>query len=399
MSAPSWSPAPARATRARLVRRAVVACLLLTIVACAPIVAQDTPPADRWQPVRELCESAIAEKKFPGCVVVIGNSQGVQFQQAFGHRRLLPAPEPMTLDTVFDLASLTKPIATATSILKLIDQGQVEVDAPVMKYLPEFGVNGKEAITIRQLLTHQGGLIADNHIDDYSGTRAENLARVMALRTTVPPGSKFIYSDVGFIVLGEVVARVSQQPLELFAREQIFVPLGMHETAYVPSAELQARCATTQQRDGRWLRGEVHDPRAIRLDGVAGHAGLFSTGADVARYAQAMLSAQSAQPVFHPATWELMTTTNEVPTQKAEQPVARRGLGWDLRSPFSRNRPMSMSDKAFGHSGFTGTSLWIDPGSDLFVVFLSNRVHPDGKGLSNPTAAYVGDAAKAALSP
>lgn len=390
MPAASWTPRPSAAIR----RLASVVLAVLFMGTNSPAPAQDAPAASpSFTQIASICNAAIAEKKFPGCVVVVGNSAGIQFQHSFGNRRLLPEPEPMTVDTLFDMASLTKPIATATSVMRLIDQGKIELDAPVAKYIPEFGTNGKDAITVRQLLTHQGGLIADNSIKDYAGSRNESIAHVFALSTVVPPGSKFIYSDVGFIVLGELVARVSGQPLDVCAREQIFQPLGMTETGFRPEEALHARCAPTEQRAGRWMLGEVHDPRAIRLDGVAGHAGLFSTGADVARYAQAMLSAQSAKPVLSETAWKLMTTPNEVPTQRPDAPMARRGLGWDMRSAYSKNRPTTFSDKAFGHSGFTGTSLWIDPEQDQFVVFLSNRVHPVGKGLSNPTAALVGDAA------
>ncbi|WLD13316.1 serine hydrolase domain-containing protein [Planctellipticum variicoloris] len=393
MPAASWTPRPSAAIRP-------LASVMLAIFffgTNSPTPAQDTPAAPSFAQIESICNAAIAEKKFPGCVVVVGTSAGIQYQQAFGNRRLLPEPEPMTLDTLFDMASLTKPIATATSVMRLIDQGKVELDAPVAKSIPEFGANGKAAITVRQLLTHQGGLIADNSIKDYAGSRDESIAHVFALSTVVPPGAKFIYSDVGFIVLGELVARVSGQPLDVYAREHVFQPLGMTETGFRPEESLHARCAPTEQRAGRWMRGEVHDPRAIRMDGVAGHAGLFSTGADVARYAQAMLSAQSAKPVLSGTAWKLMTTPNEVPTQRPDAPIARRGLGWDMRSAYSKNRPITFSEKAFGHSGFTGTSLWIDPEQDQFVVFLSNRVHPVGKGLSNPTASQVGDAAAGSL--
>jgi serine-type D-Ala-D-Ala carboxypeptidase len=395
MPAASWAPRASAAIRPL----ASVMLAVLFMGTNSRLPGQDAPSANTsFTRIESICNVAIAEKKFPGCVVVVGNSGGIQFQQAFGNRRLLPEPEPMTVDTVFDMASLTKPIATATSIMRLIDAGKIELDAPVSRYIPEFGTNGKDAITVRQLLTHQGGLIADNSIKDYAGSRDESIANVFALPTVVPPGSKFIYSDVGFIVLGELVARVSGQPLDVFAREQIFQPLGMTETVFRPEESLHARCAPTEQRAGRWMQGEVHDPRAIRLDGVAGHAGLFSTGADVARYAQAMLSAESAKPILSDAGWRLMTAANEVPTQRPEAPFARRGLGWDMRSAYSKNRPTAFSNKAFGHSGFTGTSVWIDPEQDKFVVFLSNRVHPTGKGLSNPTAALVGDAATKVLS-
>ena len=185
----------------------------------------------------------------------------------------------MTTDTVFDMASLTKPIATATSVMILVERGKLRLDDPVAKYLPDFAQQGKDKITIEQLLTHQGGLLPDNAVKDYLDGPEKAWRRIDALKLQYTPGTKFVYTDVGFLVLGELVHRVSGQPVDEFARDNIFRPLGMSETGYLPAEELRQRAAPTEQRDRKWIQGEVHDPRAFHLGGVAGHAGLFSTAA------------------------------------------------------------------------------------------------------------------------
>ena len=337
-------------------------------------------------------QEALDAGKMPGCVVLIARHGKTALVKAYGYRSLEPTKTPMTVDTVFDLASLTKPIATATSVMLLVEQGKLSIDEPVAKYLPEFAQSGKEAITVRQLLTHQGGLIADNRIEDFADGPEVAMARIMALQPCATPGDSFIYSDVGFIVLGELVRRVAGQPLDRFAEEQIFKPLGLRETGFLPREELRARAAPTEKRDGRWMQGEVHDPRAYALGGVAGHAGLFSTANELAVYAQLLLGRGEFDGVriLRPQTVAEMTRP---------QPVKRgqRALGWDVRSPFSSNRGSGLSDRAFGHGGFTGTAIWIDPALDLTVIFLSNRVHPDGKGLVNPLAGRIGTIAAAAI--
>jgi uncharacterized protein YbbC (DUF1343 family) len=348
--------------------------------------------AERLEVIDEVVREGLSQAKMPGCVVVVGRSSGVVLKRAWGFRQTVPAQVPMTVDTVFDLASLTKPIATATSILVLAGEDRLDVEAPVSRYWPEFAQNAKDQVTIRHLLTHTSGLIADNSLNDYSGTPDESLQKIAALKLTAQPGAEFIYSDVGFIVLGHIVRQISGEDVNVFSRRAVFEPLGMQETGYLPSEPLRARAAVTEQREERWMQGEVHDPRAWRLGGVAGHAGLFSTADDLSRYAMMMLGRGTAGNVriIDEGTWKLMTTAVEVPR-------GRRTLGWDARTGYSSNRGDLMSSAAFGHGGFTGTGIWIDPVRDLFVIFLSNRVHPDGKGLVNPLIGRVGTLAAAAL--
>jgi uncharacterized protein YbbC (DUF1343 family) len=348
--------------------------------------------AARLARIDTAVQTALEQKKMPGCVVLVGRQGKVAFLNAYGAKRVLPAVEPMTTDTVFDLASLTKPIACATCVMHLVEQGRVRLRDPVALHLPEFAANGKEKITILQLLTHQGGLIADNAMADYGEGTAKAIERLMALKTTSPPGTKFVYSDVGYLVLGELVKRVSGKALNEYAAENIFQPLGMRETMYLPGEGLRARAAPTEQREGRWMLGEVHDPRAFALEGVAGHAGLFSTAEDLALYADMMLKRGAAPEgrILSEATVRMMTTRYPVSS-------GYRGLGWDMQTGFSSNKGETMSASAFGHGGFTGTGIWIDPELDLFVIFLSNRVHPDGKGLVNPLIGTIGTIAASAI--
>lgn len=347
--------------------------------------------ADKLSEIASIVQKGIEDAKMPGCVVCVGRGGNIAYLQAFGNKRLVPQVEPMTTDTVFDLASLTKPIATATSIMKLMDSGKLRLEDHVVDYFPEFSPNGKDAITIQQLLVHQSGLIPDNALADY--LQGEDIAwqKICELNLVAPVGEVFKYSDVNFIVLGKIIEKISGQELQDFAAKEIFNPLGMTETGFNPASELCARAAPTERRDGEWIQGQVHDPRAFALDGVAGHAGLFSTAQDLAIYAQMMLdqgtlkkNTKSPVEIISPATFETMTTGYSVSG-------GIRGLGWDKQTGFSSNRGTKLSDAAFGHGGFTGTVLWIDPEQDLFFIFLSNRVHPDGKGSVNRLAGEVSD--------
>jgi CubicO group peptidase (beta-lactamase class C family) len=357
--------------------------------------------ADKLVEMDGLIATAIADKKMPGCVVLIGRSKGIAWLKAYGDKRVEPERLAMTDDTVFDLASLTKPLATATSIMKLAEQGKLSIDDPVSQHLPDFAVEGKESITIRDLLVHRSGLIPDNAIGDYLEGPLKAKERLLALKPTAPVGTKFMYSDVNFMVLGEVVARVSGTPLNEFARDQLFIPLDMTETTYLPSDSLAARAAPTEQRDGTWMQGEVHDPRSYRLGGVAGHAGLFGTARDLAKYATDALAGLKSDNsrILKQVTWRAMTTPTSIvgTDQKGQRTEDIRGLGWDMRSRYSSNRGTKFSAQAFGHGGFTGTAIWIDPGTDLYVIFLSNRVHPNGKGLVNPLAGKIGEIAVEAI--
>mgnify|MGYP002633052352 CR=1 FL=1 len=360
------------------------------LVQCEP--AECGLNASRLATIDEVVAEGLRYERMPGCVVLVGYRGRIAWLKSYGSRQVKPDVVPMTTDTVFDLASLTKPIATATSIMLLIEDGLVELDAPAKKYIPEFGVNGKDVITIRQLLTHQSGLLPDNSIKDYENGRADAFRRIHALDLRAEPGTRFMYSDVGFIVLGEIVERVSGNSLDTFARERIFKPLGMSDTGFNPPADLKQRAAPTQERNGEWMRGEVHDPRAFKLGGVAGHAGLFSTAENLARYAQMLINngVLSNAQVLKAETCRLMQSSQEVSS-------GVRTLGWDRRTGYSSNRGDLFSPNAFGHGGFTGTALWIDPEQEMFVIFLSNRVHPDGKGSVNSLAGRIGTIAAAAI--
>jgi uncharacterized protein YbbC (DUF1343 family)/CubicO group peptidase (beta-lactamase class C family) len=327
-----------------------------------------------------------------GCVVLIGRRAGVVYEKAFGNRSVEPQTVPMTIDTMFDMASITKPVATATSVMILIERGQLRLQDKVTKFFPEFAANGKEDVTIEQLLVHSAGLIPDNALEDYHDGWASAKPKICDLEPLARPGSQFKYSDVGFILLGKIIESVTGKPVNEFAKEEIFAKLGMSETGYLPADQLKARAATTEKRDGEWLVGEVHDPRAAQMGGVAGHAGLFSTANDLAIYAQMMLQQgnYSGVRVLSPATVEEMIRPRNIDGQ-------RRGLGWDNRSAYSRNRGEFMSARAFGHGGFTGTTIWIDPELDLYVIFLSSRLHPDGVGEVNDLAGRIGTIACAAI--
>ncbi|HUG92311.1 MAG TPA: exo-beta-N-acetylmuramidase NamZ domain-containing protein [Planctomycetaceae bacterium] len=349
--------------------------------------------AGRLAVIDDLVHEGLRRNQMPGAVVLVGRQGKVVYFKAFGHRHVEPDRRPMTTDTVFDMASITKPVATATSLMKLVEQEKLHPRDAVADHIPEFGCNGKEPISIYQLLTHQSGLIADNPLSDYNDGPEKAFQRIWDLKPVAEPGSRFIYSDVNYIVLGEIVRRLSGDNLHAFSRKHVFEPLGMSETGFLPDESLRGRSAPTEKRDGTWIQGEVHDPRAHRLGGIAGHAGLFSTAEDLAVYAQMMLGRgeYAGVRVLDEAVVDLMTTSCEVPGG------GLRGLGWDMRTGYSSNRGDLCSSRAFGHGGFTGTVLWIDPELDLFVIFLSNRVHPDGKGLVNPLAGRIGTLAVAAV--
>lgn len=352
-------------------------CVSIVFVA---LLAQAVPAGDKLAAVDSAVEAAIQRGEIPGAVVLVVHRDKVVYRKAFGRRVKAPQHTLMTEDTVFDLASLTKPIVTALCILLLIEDGKLNADDPIAKHLPAFARKETEGITIAQLLTHTGGIIPDNPLKDYLDGKDKAWQNLYALKPVTPPGSKFTYSDVGYILLGSIVEKVGAMPLDAFAKKRIFEPLGMKETGYRPSAELKKRCAPTQQREGRWMIGEVHDPRAYHLGGVAGHAGLFATADDLAIFARMMLNKgrQEGKVFAQEKTIAMMTAPRKVPG-KTEPGL--RTYGWDMATAYSGNRgdvfPRGIS---FGHTGFTGTSLWLDPISQTAVILLANRVHPDGKG-------------------
>ncbi|MGP0019328.1 MAG: serine hydrolase [Candidatus Sulfotelmatobacter sp.] len=355
-----------------------VACAVVGALALFSIPAQ----ADAMLPskptrlggVDAVIEKAIADGNIPGAVLVVGHDGAVIYRKAYGSRALEPRREPMTLDTVFDLASLTKVIATTTSVMQLVEQGKVRMNDPVAKYLPEFAQNGKEDITVRQLLTHYSGLAPD--LDLTTPWEGKNTAYQLAF-TEPPettPGSGFVYSDINFIMLGALVERVSGETLDVYTAQHIFAPLKMTRTRFVPPAAWRPRIAPTQYDENeKMLWGVVHDPTARRMGGVAGHAGLFSTADDLAKFAQALLNGGGG--ILSPLTVEKMTS----PETPAAAPVLR-GFGWDIDSPFSSNRGDLLPVGSYGHTGWTGTSVWIDPTTETYIILLTNAVHPRGKG-------------------
>jgi uncharacterized protein YbbC (DUF1343 family)/CubicO group peptidase (beta-lactamase class C family) len=350
-----------------------------------------TFPAPAAGQIDAAVADAIAAHKLPGAVVVVGRHDRVLFRKAYGFRQLQPAPLPMTEDTVFDLASLTKPIATATSIMVLVEKGRVSLDDPLPKYVPECATKGKAGITLRHLLLHTSGLPADTPVGDFGHGRGEVIARICNVSARGAPGEKTNYSDIGYVLLEEVVRRVTGEELPAFADASVFTPLGMRETSFTPSDALKARAATTEQIDGEWRVGVVHDPRSFLLGGVAGHAGLFSTADDLAVYARAVLGwgEVDGKRALSAATVADMIAPVDVPG-------GVRTLGWVVDS---RWKGEGMSPRAFGHFGWTGTAIWLDPEKDLFTVVLTNRVHPDGQGDSKPLVARVNAIAAETIGP
>ena len=320
---------------------------------------------------------ARGEKRLPGGVLWL-ERQDVSFHRAYGMASTRPVSTVAQGDTIYDAASLTKVVATTPAVLLLHERGKLNVQDPVRVHLPEFTGQGREAITIRQLLTHTSGLRPDISVNGWSGHQ-ECIAKCMAELPRAAPDERFIYSDINFQLLDEVVRRVSKKRLDVFCAEEIFGPLKMHDTGYNPPAAKRTRIAPTTVTDGKALLGVVHDPRARKTSGVAGHAGLFTTAPDLARYARMLLQAGELDGVrlFKPETVQLMTSV-----QTPSSLPARRGLGWDIDTGYSSPRGHKFPLGSFGHTGFTGPSLWIDPHSKTFVVFLCNRVHPTERGPS-----------------
>ncbi len=363
--------------------------------------------ADRFDSIAPLVETAIAAGELPGAVILVGRGDDVVYRRAFGRRAVQPAAEPMTEDTIFDLASLTKVVATTTSVMQLVEDGRIRLRDPVAKFIPEFASSGKNSITIQQLLTHTSGLPPDLPLEqEFHGTD-EAVRRASALTPASHPNEAFVYSDINFFLLGDIVRRVSGERLDEYASTHLFAPLHMNDTRFLPPESWRGRIAPTERcRPLAWpcstdaavpfLRGIVHDPTARRMDGVAGHAGLFSTAADLSRFCRMLLHGGELEGVrvLSPAAVERMTTPS---TPAGMKDV--RGLGWDIDSSYSSNRgDLFPVGSSFGHTGFTGTSLWIDKTNGGYVVFLSNRVHPDGKGDVTPLRGRVATVAAAALS-
>ena len=461
----SASPAPEQSTSTTPAQTTPIA-----PASTASVQAATTTPD--FSAVSAAINTAIAQKKLPGAVVVIGHGGKIVFEQAYGVRKYAgewasptdDRAEPMTVDTIFDMASLTKCLVTATAVMQLVEQGKVDVDAPVVKVLPEFGMNGKSKVTVRELLTHYSGLPADVNLKDAWGMakpdKAEGIRRAMNASLESVPGTKFVYSDVNFITLGALVEKMSGETLDAYAERHIFTPLKMKHTRYLP---VDKACGADEAisypivngalsfhnvgidaaipcRHGDWLanewawgaaptqhdnegtketnpdfdqllRGTVHDPTVRRMGGVAGQAGVFSTAEDTALFAQALLDRLAGRPSDFPLkreTLQLMTTPQQPKTAQSGATiftqhgdtttgVAQRGFGWDINSAFSRPRGTVFPIGSFGHTGFTGTSLWMDPSSETYVVLLANAIHPRGNPPISPLRGEVATAAARAL--
>ncbi len=367
----------------------------------------------RWSRIDELVHDAMAAKLTPGAIVVVGQgpstspgaSDPTQYEKAFGFRATVPAEEPMTLDTVFDLASLTKVVATTTAVMTLIEDGRIRLNGTVASHIPGFERYGKGGITIRHLLTHVSGLRPDVDLHPWSGYDAA----IELAKDEVPtsaPGESFVYSDINFFLLGDIVSRVTGQSLDAYLRERVFLPLGMTDTGFLPPRTLLPRIAPTERcaEQDAWpckrldappLRGVVHDPTARRMGGIAGHAGLFSTARDLKLFARMLLGKGrlGATRVLSAASVAAMTSP-QTPAGMASV----RGLGWDIDTTFSSNRgDLFPAGTSYGHTGFTGTSLWIDPASDSYVIFLSSRLHPDGVGDVGVLRSRIASVAAAAI--
>ena len=331
--------------------------------------------------IAQIVQKEIQSGRIPGAVILVGNEGRIVYRQAFGYAALEPERIPMSVGTLFDLASLTKVVATTTAVMQLVQEGKLDLDAPAARYWPAFGENGKEVITVRELLTHYSGLAPDlNPRIPWRGYRGA-LGAIIAEKPVAAPGSRYLYSDINFEALGEIVRRVSGEPLDVYCAEHIFGPLHMRETTFRPPAWKRYRIAPTEYLGGKLRWGKVHDPTAYRMGGVSGHAGLFSTAGDLAIFAQMLLNGGALHSV---RILERRSVGRMTIPQSPPGKVRLRGLGWDLAAPFAPNRDDLLPVGAYDHTGFTGTLLWIDPVSRTYVIILTNRVYPFGKGNAGP---------------
>ncbi len=342
--------------------------------------------------VDEAVRAAVSAGDIPGAVVILGQGERILYRKAFGSRSLVPRQEPMSEDTVFDVASLTKVVATTPAVLLLWEWGRLDVDAPLGTYLSEFSGRPYRGVTVRRVLTHTAGFPDLPPVEAMRQGFPKAAALLAQSGLQFSPGAGFRYSDTGFILLAELVRRVSGQPLDRFLAKNLFLPLGMRDTTFRPSPTQLPRVAPTEALNGQMLRGTVHDGNARLLGGIAGHAGLFSTADDLARFCRMLVTGGRgpAGPILKPATLSAMWS----PTEVGE---VARALGWDMVSPFSRAMAPFFPRGAAGHTGFTGTALWVDPESRTCLILLTNRVHPYGKGRVNELRARVAAEVGAAL--
>ncbi len=368
------------------VRGAALAALIAVFTGChasAPLPLSAGVPlaaptvlgfdSTRLAAVVRLLQAEVDSGAFPGSVLAVGRHGRLALLAPVGHYGVND-PRPVEAGTIYDLASLTKVVGLTTACMLLVDAGKLALDAPVQRYVPEFRGSGKDRVTVRQLLTHSSGLPAWRPLYKEASSREAALALVDTTPLAAPPGEKFVYSDLGAIVLMQVVERITGEPIERFLAERVFGPLGMPATRYLPPASWRNRIAPTENDTAfrhRMLRGEVHDENASRLGGVSGHAGLFSNALDLSRFAAMLLNG---------GAWENVQlvhseTVAEFARRQDRAPGSSRALGWDTPAPGS-SAGSGLSGRAFGHTGFTGTSIWLDPEKDLFIILLTNRVHP-----------------------
>ncbi|MBN1818577.1 MAG: beta-lactamase family protein [Sedimentisphaerales bacterium] len=372
------------------VSAAVGILLAVLLIGCSPYPHLDP---ETLAGIDAVVSEQIAQGNIPGAVVCIGQEK-ILYLKAFGSAILEPVVEPMQEDTIFDLASLTKPVATATCALILWDRGKLTLDISVAAYLPEFAANGKKDITVRQLMTHTSGLPAYTSAAPLAkayGTPCPDkvVEKICSLEPLSEPGAEFRYSCLNYIILGRIIERISGQSLAEFAQQNLFESLNMTHTTFNPPADWQSRIAATEVRDGKALRGSVHDPLAELMAGNSGNAGVFSCAADLAILCRMLLAGGqwNQKQILSPDAVRLLTT---------EQALGR-ACGFDLSSSYSWIKGQYASPSAFCHSGYTGTSLVCDPENNLFVIILTNRVHPNDKGSSKPIRTKVVDLAFQAI--
>jgi uncharacterized protein YbbC (DUF1343 family)/CubicO group peptidase (beta-lactamase class C family) len=351
--------------------------LLLPMIVIASTPSSISAQTVTWQlTVDEAVRDAVASSEIPGAVLVVGQGDQILHRKVLGWRATAPTPELMTADTIFDIASLTKVIATTPSVLRLWEMGKIDLNAPLGRYLKEFDSAAFQDVTVMRLLTHSAGM-NDLPSREAMAKGFPEAGRIQSRAgLAVPPGSTFLYSDTGFILLGELVRRVSGEPLDTFARKQFYAPLGMRDTAFDPPAAWRKRIAPTEAVNNQGpLRGVVHDGNARLLHGVAGHAGVFSTASDLSRFCRMLLAGGQlgGRRYLKEATVRAMFAPHVIGE-------STRGLGWDISSPYSRTLGAYFPMGSVGHTGFTGTAIWMDPASGVYMILLTNRVHPYGKG-------------------
>jgi CubicO group peptidase (beta-lactamase class C family) len=332
---------------------------------------------ERLARLDDVIEASISAEEIPGAVVLVARRGKTVYRKAFGLRSKEPDVEPMTIDSIFDIASLTKVIATATSIMILVEEGKIALNEPVSDFIPKFARRGKEKVTLLHLLTHHSGLRPDLDLDPKWKGYDKAIDLACRERLVADPGEQFIYSDINYVLLGEVVHRVSGMSLDQFAAERIFKPLGMVDTSFLPSPTDRQRLVPTILRDGEMLRGKVHDPTAARMGGVAGNAGVFSTVDDIAIWAQMLLNEGSYRGV------RILSPLGALKMSTPQEPRSSpdwRGAGFDIETRFSTVRGDLFPAGSFGHSGYTGTSVWLDPFTETTVILFTSRLHPNGEG-------------------